>query len=212
MSNSCERENEWLDEAPYYVDRSFVPRGGARRRKSMEPKVLANMNGTIANHGTGEDSSGHDTHSTPKTPINRRQSTVWMHTPSDQAENAKDDDDYDWSRYLMLTPVPKTPAPEAVARYAADIPTTPSDDSSGSSPEFEDLLMRTCPPKSGKFQATDTDMMGTCPPISITYEDLGVGILGRGKDEHVRMRLMAARRKSLQFAPKIGSPLARTWK
>jgi hypothetical protein len=46
----------------------------------------------------------------------------------------------------------------------------------------------------------------------------GTGYLGSGgemgwleekKDESVMARLMAARRKSLQFAPKVGSPLAR---
>jgi hypothetical protein len=135
-----------------------------------------------------------------------------MHTPSDQGEDAENDDDYEWSKFLILTPVPKTPAPEAVARYAADIPTSPSEGSMNSSPTQEDLLMRTCPPKSGKFRDVDVDMIGTCLPKANTYEDLGVGILGRDKDEHVRMRLMAARRKSLQFAPKVGSPLARTWK
>lgn len=37
----------------------------------------------------------------------------------------------------------------------------------------------------------------------------GWGGLGEKKDESVMMRLMAARRKSLQWAPKVGSPLAR---
>ena len=44
---SCERENKWLDETPYAVDTATVPRGGHRRRKSMEPKALANLNGTL---------------------------------------------------------------------------------------------------------------------------------------------------------------------
>lgn len=176
----------------------------------MEPKTLANMNGTLVSSTNGKSGSARESQSTPKTPMNRRQSTVWMHTPSDQAEEDADDD-YEWSKFLMLTPVPKTPAPEAVARYAADIPTTPSEASDEFSPAQEDLLMRTCPPKSGKFKDFTSDIMGTCAPKSSTYEDLGVDIVRRDKDEHVRMRLMAAKRKSLQFAPKIGSPLARTW-
>lgn len=50
----------------------------------------------------------------------------------------------------------------------------------------------------------------TCPPKSTSaYSVLGEGVLKREKDEGVLMRLMAARRKSLQFAPKVGSPLAR---
>ena len=45
--SSCERENKWLDEAPYVIDSSIVPRGGAKRRKSMEPRALSNINGTL---------------------------------------------------------------------------------------------------------------------------------------------------------------------
>ncbi len=44
---SCEREGRWLDEADYAVDTSLIPRGGHRRRKSMEPRMLANMNGNL---------------------------------------------------------------------------------------------------------------------------------------------------------------------
>ncbi|KAL8703219.1 MAG: hypothetical protein Q9201_003605 [Fulgogasparrea decipioides] len=43
----CEREDKWLNEADYAVDPSIIPRGGSRRRKSMEPRVLANFNGNL---------------------------------------------------------------------------------------------------------------------------------------------------------------------
>jgi hypothetical protein len=130
--------------------------------------------------------------SAPNTPLNRRDSTVWMHTPSDQAEEF--DDTGIWAD-SFLTPLPKTPAPEAVARYAAEIPDTPSDFSAeAESPIKEQLLMRTCPPQNNK------------------YRDLGADVLSRDKDEGVLMRLMAARRKSLQFAPKVASPLSKAWK
>lgn len=152
----------------------------------MEPKAIANLNGTIV-------SSSNKSSKAPNTPRNRRESTMWMHTPSDQGD--QDDEDLEWS-CALLTPIPKTPAPEAVAKYAAELPETPStgDDASHlASPTKQSLLTRTCPPK------------------EIKYCELGDGILSREKDEQVMMRLMAARRKSLQFAPKIGSPLARTW-
>ncbi|POR35781.1 Uncharacterized protein TPAR_04014 [Tolypocladium paradoxum] len=184
----CERENEWLDEAPYYIDTTHVPRGGARRRKSMEPKALANLNGTIV-------SSPVKGSRTPTTPMNRRDSTMWMPTPSDQDEG-EGDEELEWS-CVLLTPVPKTPAPDAVARYAAELPETPSGacyDDMDSSPTKQALVTRTCPPKANP------------------YRDMGAGVLSREKDEQVLQRLMAARRKSLQFAPRIGSPLSRTWK
>lgn len=106
-------------------------------------------------------------------------------------------EDQEWSE-AILTPVPKTPAPDAIARYAANLmPDTPSaydeDEDTEDSPTKESMLTRTCPPKANAF----------C--------DMGAGILSREKDDNVLVRLMAARRKSLQFAPKIGSPLARAW-
>ncbi|KAF4991825.1 hypothetical protein FGRMN_7595 [Fusarium graminum] len=189
----CERENDWVEESPYKIDTSNVPRGGARRRKSMEPKALANMNGTLV---TSPVKGGSRT--APATPINRRESSQWMFTPSDQDED-EEMEDLEWSE-AILTPVPKTPAPEAIARYAAGlVPETPSaydedeEDEEDDSPTKDPLLTRTCPPKSNAFR------------------DLGAGIISQSKDDGVLMRLMAARRKSLQFAPKIGSPLARTW-
>ncbi|UNI23669.1 hypothetical protein JDV02_009475 [Purpureocillium takamizusanense] len=191
----CERENRWLDEAPYCIDTSHIPRGGARRRKSMEPKALANLNGTIVG---GSSRTSHP----PNTPKNRRDSSLWMHSPSDQdgqedRDHDDDDDDLEWS-CVLLTPVPKTPAPEAVARYAAELPETPQGDDSDDeaeepSPTRQAHLTRTCPPKANP------------------YREMGAGILSRDKDENVLQRLMAARRKSLQFAPKIGSPLSKTW-
>ncbi|OLN86805.1 hypothetical protein CCHL11_07832 [Colletotrichum chlorophyti] len=181
----CERENEWLDEAPYYIDTSLVPRGGARRRKSMEPTALANQNGILVPSPV---KGGRDAKTAPNTPMNRRDSTVWMYTPSDEA----DSDEEEWQG--LISPVPVTPAPDALARYAANVtPGTPS--------AVTDL--DSSPTK--LFQQT-------CPPKPNAYAQMGDGILNRDKDETVMQRLMAARRKSLQFAPKIGSPLARAWK
>ncbi|KAF5022098.1 hypothetical protein F66182_5844 [Fusarium sp. NRRL 66182] len=188
----CERENDWVEEVPYHINTSNVPRGGARRCKSMEPKALANMNGTLV---TSPAKGGSRT--APSTPINRRESTQWMYTPSDQGDEDEEMEDVEWSE-AILTPVPKTPAPDAIARYAANLaPETPSaedeDDDLDESPTKSAILTRTCPPKAN------------------TFREMGAGIISQEKDDHVLVRLMAARRKSLQFAPKIGSPLARAW-
>ncbi|TDZ13420.1 hypothetical protein C8035_v004325 [Colletotrichum spinosum] len=172
----CERENDWLDEAPYYIDTSLVPRGGARRRKSMEPKALSNQNGLLVPSPV---KGGRDSKTAPNTPMNRRDSTVWSYSPSEDAEE-------EWEG--LMSPVPVTPAPDALARYAAE---TPSGLTEYDSSPTKNLLMQTCPPKPN------------------AYAEMGEGILKRDKDETVMQRLMAARRKSLQFAPKIGSPLAR---
>lgn len=44
----CYREGKWLDESAYSVDSSILPRGGSRRRKSMEPRMLINENGLVS--------------------------------------------------------------------------------------------------------------------------------------------------------------------
>ncbi|KAM3532564.1 hypothetical protein NHJ13051_000027 [Beauveria bassiana] len=182
----CEKENEWLDENPYLIDTAFVPRGGARRRKSMEPKALANKNGTLVSTPAKQTSS-----------YNRRQSGIWIQTPPDQTAGEEQGDDIEWSEFI-LTPVPKTPAPETISRYATEGPETPSqgEEDSHMSLSREEMLMRTCPPKSSG---------------NGIYDQLGEGVLSPHKDDRVLMRLMAARRKSMQFAPKIASPLSKSW-
>ncbi|OTB05113.1 hypothetical protein M426DRAFT_320170 [Hypoxylon sp. CI-4A] len=191
----CERENEWLDEAPYYIDTSLVPRGGRNRRKSMEPKALANHNGTLVTPMKNTGGAPRECQTVPNNHISRRDSTAWMRTPSDHDEDEDAPGESDWDHDLsMLTPVPKTPAPQDVRRFALDVmPDTPStEDGDENSPERAELMMRTCPPKK-------------------TYADLGHGTLKQEKDQGILMRLMAARRKSLQFAPKIASPLSKAW-
>lgn len=214
--DSCERENEWLDEREYYIDTSLIPRGGARRRKSMEPKALASLNGTLVPNSAARDAAQESqTAPTTPAPANRRDSGLWMHSPDD-LENAHGDfdlneldfdmpaDQGDWYNTVPLTPVPKTPAPEAIHRFAMNVtPDTPGadadDDESIGVDEMlsrDQLIQQTCPPKAQHI-----------------YQDLGVGILGIERDENVARRLMNARRKSLAFAPKVSSPLARSsWK
>ncbi|CAN8101403.1 unnamed protein product [Discula destructiva] len=212
----CERENQWLDEAPYYIDSALIPRGGARRRKSMEPKSLANMNVTlVSSSATRNTKRESQVAPTTPAPANRRDSGLWMHSPDD-SDNLGDDfdlegldfdipaDQEDWYNTAPLTPVPKTPAPEAIHRFAMEVdldsPITEADDDEDVGVDEmmsrEHLIQQTCPPKAQHM-----------------YQDLGAGILGLDRDQNVARRLMDARRKSLAFAPKISSPLARSsWK
>ncbi|EHY52332.1 hypothetical protein ABEF92_006993 [Exophiala dermatitidis] len=48
----CYREGKWLDEAAYAVDSSVLPRGGSRRRKSMEPRMLQQLQDHEKAYGT----------------------------------------------------------------------------------------------------------------------------------------------------------------
>lgn len=164
----------------------------------MEPKALANMNGTLVTPMKNNSGQARECQTVPNNHISRRDSTAWMRTPSDYDDEEDAPGEHDWDREIsMLTPVPKTPAPEAVARFALDVtPDTPSTvDYNSLVPDREQLLMRTCPPKQQQS----------------AYADLGVGLLKREKDNAIMMRLMAARRKSLQFAPKVASPLSKAW-
>jgi hypothetical protein len=182
----------WVEEGPYLVDTSLVPRGGARRRKSMEPKALANLNGAVVSSPVKV--SRETAQTAPHTPsFNRRDSYAWIRTPPENFECGADENggaSVDWG-HCDLTPVPRTPAPEEIQRFAEGImPGTPT--VALNFGQEDELLMKTCPPKN-------------------KYSELGKGVLSPEKDSHVMMRLMAARRKSLQFAPKVASPLSRAW-
>lgn len=176
----------------------------------MEPRAIANLNGMLVPTPSRHSLGSRGSQTAPSTPANgRRASALWIRTPEgadDQLSDEDEDDDDDSEWRAALAPVPKTPAPEAVARYVANLtPATPSDSTMYTHDMDDDeenddarraaMLTRTCPPK----------------PAGPMIAGLGHGILSQDKDERVLMRLMAARRKSLQFAPKIGSPLARTW-
>jgi hypothetical protein len=184
----------------------------------MEPRAIANLNGMLVPSPVRNNSRGSQT--APSTPANsRRASGLWVRSPEkslddydgdlDNPDNrdADADGEEDDTEWATLTPVPKTPAPEAIARFAANISPGSTSPSSVGSVESEDPLTR-----DDNAQSREEMLLRTCPPKPTTFIELGEGILSKEKDERVLMRLMAARRKSLQFAPKIGSPLAKTWK
>ncbi|KAI1326972.1 hypothetical protein F5Y16DRAFT_373360 [Xylariaceae sp. FL0255] len=196
----CEKDNEWKKEEGYELDYLKVPRGGHNRRKSMEPRAIANMNGTLVTPMKNNSVHPREPQTVPNNYMSRRESAVWVRTPPEH-EYDEDEDapgEYDWMHddAMMLTPVPKTPAPETVARFAMDVtPGTPTMSSMDISPERDELMMRTCPPQKSNGG----------------FANLGAGLLSYEKDQTVMMRLMAARRKSLQFAPKVASPLSKAW-
>ena len=97
-------------------------------------------------------------------------------------------------RDSITVPSPSPPeTPRALDQFYTDgessygSPTTPYYLSRGA-----ELVQQTCPPK---------QTMQALFPLSGRIEDQ--------PDERVRQRLLMARRKSLQWAPKVGSPLGR---
>ncbi|KAK4692624.1 hypothetical protein P7C71_g4618, partial [Lecanoromycetidae sp. Uapishka_2] len=138
----CEREDKWLDESDYAIDTSNVPRGGSRRRKSMEPRALANLNGNLV--PASQDAPAKATMSPTKefltfnTPASRRETfIIEPQQPEKEVMEGKE-------------PAPSTPH----VTFAADddnmlengsawgSPTTPYYLSKGA-----ELVQRTCPPK-----------------------------------------------------------------
>ncbi|KAL2818808.1 hypothetical protein BDW59DRAFT_151861, partial [Aspergillus cavernicola] len=180
----CERENKWLDEVPYAVDSSIIPRGGAKRRKSMEPRALSNLNGTLIKaEMAGPSSSRKSSMATSNfvrstTPQSHDDPSTPEGTPRYQPSHTED------QRYWQT---PRTPGVAALG-YNFD-----SIDMSPATPFYlsqrSRLVQQTCPPKQtrqGLFSKTGSE---------------------EEPSQRLTAKLEAARRKSLAFKPAIGSPL-----
>lgn len=192
----CERENKWVEEAPYAVDSSIIPRGGAKRRKSMEPRALSNINGTLVKTDpTAADRrrsgvtppisfpsrSGTESSEPPQTPTSSRKYNP-AHTEADQ----------------NYTQTPRTPGYRFnMDDYMGMSPTTPFYLSRAK------IVQQTCPPKQTN--------QGLFPVSSSAVKARSRGELDGGDDvegsKALRLKLEAARRKSLAFKPSRGSPL-----
>ncbi|KAJ6104561.1 hypothetical protein N7523_010881 [Penicillium sp. IBT 18751x] len=187
----CERENKWLDETPYTVDCSIVPRGGAKRRKSMEPRALSNVNGTLV----------HTTE--PSTP-----------SASGRRHGANLGAVETFRKITPPTPVqvPSTPE-QSNDRYA--IPQTPGYnfanlDAIGMSPATpyflsnrNKLVQQSCPPKQSQRGLFSAGKPSTRRGLFDDDDD--------DDDERrkQRTRMEAARRKTNLFKPSAASPLKR---
>ncbi|KAE8394725.1 hypothetical protein BDV23DRAFT_147027 [Aspergillus alliaceus] len=178
----CERESKWLDETQYTVDSSIIPRGGAKRRKSMEPRALSNINGTLVQAdttSTGSRRSGvgavsdagrfatSTPHEAPSTPKRNRKSGAG-YPEADQ-------------KYFQT---PKTPG------FTIDM------DAIGMSPATPFFLSQ----RSKLVQQT-------CPPKQLRQGLFSNSGPSEEQSQKLRAKLEAARRKSLAFKPKIGSRL-----
>ncbi|KAI9369798.1 hypothetical protein BJX61DRAFT_545225 [Aspergillus egyptiacus] len=180
----CERQNKWLDEAPYAVDSSIIPRGGAKRRKSMEPRALSNINGTLiktdANTPNRRPSAPARNIVRSTTPLSGDDRST--STPEDTREYEPSHTEVD-QRYWQT---PRTPSAAALGLNLDSIgmsPATPFYLSQRSR-----LVQQTCPPKQ-----TRQGLFSKSSPEE--------------PSQKLKARLEAARRKSLAFKPAIGSPL-----
>lgn len=230
-----------MDEKDYRVDTTVVANGGQRRPWIVEPNAIANVNRPLITLTPTRVNPGfsREPQTVPNNYMSRRDSSIWTRSPSedeeekevkeddeedeekddekneekdeeddDKDEEKEDDDDedapsepseMDWEATdaLILTPLPQTPAPETVARFALDVtPGTPTNQSSDSSADNNQPLPH----------------LQTCPPRTSGLINLGERLVNRTQEQTFEMRLMAARRKSMQYAPKVASPLKNQWK
>ncbi|CDM33729.1 hypothetical protein DTO013E5_1498 [Penicillium roqueforti] len=185
----CERENQWLDETPYAVDSSIIPRGGAKRRKSMEPRALSNVNGTLVriSESPAPSAGGRRSGVNPGAVEGFRKITPPTHqqempsTPQRQSSSDK---------YQF----PATPGYNFANLDAIGMsPATP-----GFLGNRSKLIQQSCPPKQ-----SNRGLFPSAKPASTLLDD--------GQDEESRrqrrFRIEAARRKSLVYKPAVGSPL-----
>jgi hypothetical protein len=208
----CERENKWLEETAYAIDTSLVPRGGQRRRKSMEPRALANINGTLV-AGSVTSSSGSGALATPakangsasptkeflnlSSPINRRQSTLFVPSPDHE------------------TLEPSTPEQQeqyhqnAVYDFATPKPNSPTD-SDIATPYFlhpNQLVQQTCPQNQMGEAPEFGERSMDAPARRLLFPESGE--IDEVQDPNLKRRLEAARRKTMAHVPKNRSPLSR---
>ncbi|THC95150.1 hypothetical protein EYZ11_005353 [Aspergillus tanneri] len=182
----CERENKWLDEGHYIVDSSIIPRGGAKRRKSMEPRALSNVNGTLVKVDASTTASsgrrsGADLNAMEN--FKRYTPTPSLDEPSTPTNNRQYDAGHSEidKRYLQT---PKTPGYGFNLDNISMSPATPFHLS-----QRTKLVQQTCPPKQtqqGLFSKADLD---------------------GEPSQKLRAKLETARRKSLAYKPIVGSPL-----
>ncbi|KAF3480877.1 uncharacterized protein GIQ15_06224 [Arthroderma uncinatum] len=203
----CERENRWVDEANYAVDIGMIPRGGNKRRKSMEPRALSNQNGTLATldsstSSTSSRRSGADVETLQElrrlSPIphlqpSRRDSINRSAFDHYESEPTEETSRRSQSRPALFEPEePQTPSGDYGYSFDFDGTVPPSPTTPYYLSEGAKLIQQTCPPKQSRQGLF---------PVS--------GNIDEQKDEKLRIRLEAARRKSLVWKPRVGSPLGK---
>ena len=178
----CEREGRWVDETEYAVDSSIIPRGGAKRRKSMEPRALSNVNGTLVSSSSSSSSS---------LAASRRRSGITPPVSRDEPQTPETTTRrYDASNNETYCQTPKTPGYRFnMDDYIGMSPATPFYLSRAK------LVQQTCPPKQTRE--------GLFPAPSRNGSDEQE----EGGSQKLRLKLEAARRKSLAYKPRRGSPL-----
>ncbi len=195
----------------------MLPRGGSRRRKSMEPRALINMNGSLSA------AKGRRSFSAEMTKEMRDELVATPGkgepTPKRRAEDEDMGEDSIISSSLdsgFSTPTgvhnatafgaSKTSNPAiGLTTPTGHVNYDPSNEMSPTTPYYLSqgvkLVQQTCPPKQTQKGLFETSGTGGGFPVTGRIEDQ--------PDESMRVRLEAARRKTMNWRPRVASPLGR---
>lgn len=214
-----------MDEAHYYVDNTIIPRGGAKRRKSMQPRALANVNGSLTSSTSSSSSLSSSIGHNSSTSSNRRSQlpTDWEDTVEDFRRISPSSSTNDINGSVPKTPTSLKMQPNNSETtennnenddseynfnfnfdFSAMSPATP-----GFLSQNTRLVQQTCPPKQtnqGLFSSILSSTGRNNDNRSIPDNDL----YSLSSGANLRAKLEAARRKSLAFKPRFGSPLSQS--
>jgi hypothetical protein len=156
----------------------------------MEPKAVSALAGQVVPCSTP---AGATTLVAPTTPVNAAAASRENPSPTKEFLAFSSPGRRESTLFVKVAS-PCTPESNAEAESASEVGT----------PYFlhpAELVQRTCPPKRNVDlkEAEDPGPRKTLFPVTGRIEDQ--------QDEGLRMRLELARRRSLQWRPKIGSPL-----
>lgn len=229
----CEREGKWLSEDDYTVDSTIVPRGGKKRRKSMEPKRMSNVGGTLINTSpsTSENEEfpqlSPNPYSLPrKRRSSRRDSMEWVRNNQKDTVDDGDDDDNDNQTYGNdhdlegeqqagvfddgITTSNKQP-PTTPINHAFDFDHAGADGNSPATPynlavpNQQEIMQQTCPPK----LQNKGGLLEKPSADGADGESGGSQVPNTAMTQTMKLQLDLAKRKSFTWKPKVGSPLAR---
>lgn len=188
----------------------MIPRGGNKRRKSMEPRVLSNQHGTLSVSDSCTSPGNSRRSGTDRETLQelRRLSPIPKLHPSRRdsiGPTGFEDDNCEEDSETITTPrrhqsrpttfeagEPQTPGGDYGYSFNFDETAPPSPTTPYYLSEGAKLVQQTCPPKQSR--------QGLFPVNGNTDEH---------QSEKLRIRLEAARRKSLIWKPRIGSPLGK---
>jgi hypothetical protein len=200
---------KWLDESPYIVDHSILPRGGSRRRKSMEPKALMNANGNIR-AGRRSTSAEHMTTEMREelinTPVRTYQPPASAARESIGLDSLIADSDIS-STYNSPTTTMNVRRVETPTALLGWDPATSKTPARAGNPEMDTPYLM----KQGGMvmdQARDNGAM-SAPPKQINQGMFDQENDGEDKGKKMKLKLQEARRRTMGFKPVIGSPLGK---